>query len=88
MQAESFVLSAISLSGFSQGGRFTQELAARENAGLPAGLIGSGDGEESPCDDLYGFPPKQIDYPHSAAEHRSRPIRALTYRRHLFNRQD
>lgn len=85
------MLSAISLAGFSQGGCLALELAERESAGLSAGLIGSGDGEESPCDDLYGFPPKQIDYPHlarhSAAEHRSRPIRALTYRPQLINRQ-
>lgn len=68
LQEEGFARSAISLAGFGQGGCLALQFAAREGAGLSAvfglsaGLIGSGDGEGPPRDDLYGFPPKRLDY--------------------------
>ncbi|MCA0939852.1 dienelactone hydrolase family protein [Salipiger pacificus] len=68
LQDEGFARSAISVVGFSQGGCLALEFAAREGAGLSAvfglsaGLIGTGDAEAPPRDELYGFTPKRFDY--------------------------
>ncbi|MCA0941982.1 phospholipase [Salipiger pacificus] len=69
LQEEGFARNAISLAGFSQGGCLALEFAAREGAGLSgvfglsAGLVGTGDDEGPPHEDLYGFTPKRFDYP-------------------------
>lgn len=62
----------IALGGFSQGGCLALEYAARRPGlaavfGLSAGLVGTGDGDPAPRDDLYGFAAKRFDYAGSQA---------------------
>ncbi|WP_353475227.1 dienelactone hydrolase family protein [Salipiger sp. H15] len=69
LEDEGFARGAISVAGFSQGGCLALEFAAREGAGLSAAfcysgaLLGTGDGDGPPRDDLYGYGPKRFDYP-------------------------
>lgn len=68
LEAEGLPRRSISVFGLSQGGCLALEFAAREGAGLAAvfcfsgALIGTGDAEGAPRDDLYGYTPKAFDY--------------------------